>query len=417
MTSRERVLAALNNREPDQIPIDFSGHRSSGIAPLAYQRLRRALGLEDVPLRIYDPIQQLAIVDGDVLNMLGIDTIELGRAFALNDSEWTDWVLSDGTPCKMPVWAVPKRIGNEWFLQSATGLSIGRMPEGGHYFDQCHWPALDGNEDRPLDDILQECMWAAISCPPGPLATDSASLRDGARRLREGTDRAILGLFGGSLLELSQHIFRMDRLMEMLAGDPRRVHAILDRLLESHLEALEQFLDAVGPFIDIIVFGDDLGGQKGPLLSPKMYREFFKPRHSQMWQRAKQLADVKVMLHCCGAVLPLVPDLIEAGIDAMNPVQISCSGMDALQLKREYGRDLTFWGGGCDTQFILPSATPEQVREHVQQQVSILARGGGFVFQQVHNIQADVPPENIIAMFDAVNSKQVVESLAHGYLG
>lgn len=230
MTSQERVLTALNHQEPDRVPIDFSGHRSSGIAPLAYKRLRRALGLKEVPLRIYAPIQQLAIVDGDVLNMLGVDTIELGRAFALNESDWVDWVLADGTPCKMPSWAVPNRVGNQWFLQTPSGLSLGRMPEGGYYFDQCHWPLLDSTEDRPLEDILQECMWAAVSCPPGPSATDAAALTDGARRLRKGTDRAILGLFGGSLLELSQH-----RLMEMLAGEPRRVHGMLDRLVESHL--------------------------------------------------------------------------------------------------------------------------------------------------------------------------------------
>ncbi len=314
----------------------------------------------------------------------------------------------------MPAWAVPERGEGEWQLLTRNGLVMGRMPDGGFYFDQCHWPLLDSAEDRPLEEILQECLWAAVPCPPGPLAPDAVTLTDGARRLREGTDRAILGLFGGSLLELSQHLFRMDRLMEMLAGDPRRVHAMLDRLLEFHLAALEKFLNAVGRFIDIVVFGDDLGGQKGLLLSPKMYREFFKPRHSQMWRRAKELADVKVMLHCCGAVWPLLPDLIDAGIDAINPVQISCSGMDALQLKREFGRDLTFWGGGCDTQVVLPSATPEQVREHVQRQVSILARGGGFVFQQVHNIQTDVPAENIVAMFDAVNSKQVAEAIAHG---
>jgi uroporphyrinogen decarboxylase len=150
------------------------------------------------------------------------------------------------------------------------------------------------------------------------------------------------------------------------------------------------------------VFGDDLGGQNAALLSPKMYREFFKQRHSVLWRRAKELADVKVMLHCCGAVRALLPDLIEAGLDAINPVQISCRGMDAAGLKRDFGRDLTLWGGGCDTQRVLPSASAEAVREHVSQQVRILAPGGGFVFQQVHNIQTNVPPRNILAMFAAV---------------
>jgi uroporphyrinogen decarboxylase len=143
--------------------------------------------------------------------------------------------------------------------------------------------------------------------------------------------------------------------------------------------------------------------QTGPQMSPAMYREFFKPRHARMWQRAKQLADVKVQLHCCGGVRPLLGDLIESGLDAINPVQISCDGMDPKGLKADFGQELTFWGGGCDTHFFLTRGTADEIRRHVKQQVEILSPGGGFVFQQVHNILANVPPENIIAMFDAVN--------------
>jgi uroporphyrinogen decarboxylase len=171
-----------------------------------------------------------------------------------------------------------------------------------------------------------------------------------------------------------------------------------------HLENLEVFLEAVGPYIDIVLFGDDLGMQTGPLISPAMYREFFKPRHQRLWQRAKELAPVKVMLHCCGSVRRLLPDLIDAGLDAINPVQISSAGMDARGLKADFGRDLTLWGGGCDTQRILPSGAPDEVRRHVQEQVRLLEPGGGFVFQQVHNILADVPPENIAAMYAAVQA-------------
>ncbi len=217
------------------------------------------------------------------------------------------------------------------------------------------------------------------------------------------TGRAIIGLFGGNLLETGQFLYRNDVFFMLLAGNPRRAHEFLDRLLEIHLANLERFLAAVGPYIDIILFGDDLGMQNGPQISPAMYREFFKPRHAKMWRRAKELAPVKVMLHCCGGVRPLLADLIEAGLDAINPVQISCAGMDARELKRDFGNRLTLWGGGCDTRYVLSHATAAEVREHVRGQVSILAPGGGFVFQQVHNILADVPPENVIAMFDAAN--------------
>jgi uroporphyrinogen decarboxylase len=162
----------------------------------------------------------------------------------------------------------------------------------------------------------------------------------------------------------------------------------------------------VGDCIDIIKFGDDLGMQSGPQVSPKMYREFFKPRHKLMWTRAKQLANVKVMLHCCGGVRELLPDLIDAGLEAINPVQISCAGMDAAGLKAEFGKDMVFWGGGCDTQAILPNASPVEVRRHVKEQVRTLSPGGGFVFQQVHNILANVPPQNVVAMFEAARQDQ-----------
>jgi uroporphyrinogen decarboxylase len=245
-------------------------------------------------------------------------------------------------------------------------------------------------------------MWTGIGSPPGPVGSDDAKLADGARRLRQKTDRAIIGLFGGNLLECGQFLYRIDHFLMLLAAEPRRVHRFLDKLTELHLVNLERFLKLVGSSIDIIVFGDDLGMQTGPQVSPMMYREFFKPRHRVLWQRAKQLADVKVMLHCCGGVRELLPDLIEAGLDAINPVQISCSGMDAAGLKRDFGKDITFWGSGCDTQTILPHATPAAVRRHVQEQVKIMSPGGGFVFQQVHNILANVPAENVVAMLDAV---------------
>ena len=205
-------------------------------------------------------------------------------------------------------------------------------------------------------------------------------------------------------MESGQSLYRHDNFFMLLAAEPQKAHAFLDRTLQIHLENLTSFLEDVGEFVDIVVFGDDLGTQTGAQISPEMYREFFKPRHAEMWQSAKRLADVKVMLHCCGGVRELLPDLIEAGLDAINPVQITCTGMDAAELKREFGSHITFWGGGCDTRDILPKASPEEVKKHVFSQLEILSPGGGFVFQQVHNILADVPPENVVAMFEAVQN-------------
>lgn len=405
MTSRERILTALNHREPDRIPVDFSGHRSSGIAARAYPALRAALGLPPRLVYVYDPIQQLAIVDDDVLDRFGVDTIELGRGFCRDESWWTDWTLPGGAPCKMPVWVRPERRNAEWVVRAPSGRLIARMPEGSEHFDQVWWPFLDGPEDLSrIEALYPEHMWTGIASPPGPSTSTLEELAAAAARLRASTSRAIIGLFGGNLLEMGQFYYRMDQFLVMLADSPARVHRFLDALVEIHLRNLERYLAAVGPHIDIISFGDDLGAQHGPQISPRMYKEFFQPRHQAMWTRARQLAPVKVMLHCCGGVRPLLPLLIEAGLDAINPVQVSAKGMDATALKRDFGRDLVFWGGGCDTQRILPQTTPDQVRTHVLEQCQALAPGGGFVFQQVHNILGHVPPANIIAMFDAVAS-------------
>ncbi len=406
MNSRQRVMCALDHRQPDRVPVDLSGHRSSGIAAMAYRRLRVHLGLPEKPPKVYDPVQQLAVVDDDVLCAFGVDTIELGRAFDNEPGLWVDWELPDGSPCKMPRWASPVRQDDGgWALLSASGRVLGRMPPGAIYFEQTFYPWADNGNEFTLGEAMDECLWTAIGSPPGPLAAGEdgrALLRKRAKALRRGTDRAIIGLFGGSLVELGHFLFRHDNFFMMLAAEPERAHRFLDEAVELYLAALERYLADVGGQIDIIAFGDDMGTQAGPQFSPQMYREFFKPRHAKMWRRAKQLADVRVMLHCCGGVRPLLDDVIAAGLDAINPVQVSCEGMEAGGLKRDFGSRITLWGGGCDTRSLLNTATPEQIREHVIAQLRKLAPGGGFVFQQVHNILADVPPENVVAMFEAV---------------
>ena len=408
MTSRERVLAAVSHTQPDRVPVDFSGHRSSGIHAIAYAKLRKHLRLPPRPIRVYDMIQQMAIVDEDVLDRFRVDTVELGRGFALDEDSWHDWVLPDGTPCQIPVWVRPERDTRRWVVRSTSGRVIAQMPDGAVFFEQTYYPFADGEADHTkIAEAFDECMWTAIASPPGPLVSGpegDAVMIEGARKLRSSTDRAILGLFGGNLLEIGQFLYRNDNFFIMLAAEPDRAHDFLEHLVELHLENLEAYLTKIGPYIDIILFGDDLGMQTGPQISPAMYREFFKPRHARMWKRAKELSAVKVMLHCCGGVRELLPDLIEAGLDAINPVQVSCRGMGARGLKEDFGDRIAFWGGGCDTREVLSRGTPEEIERHVREQVGAFQRGGGFVFQQVHNILAEVPPQNIAAMFDAIQT-------------
>jgi len=407
MTATERVLTAFAHRQPDRVPLDFSAHRSSGIMAIAYARLKEHLGIAEGDVYVYDVPQQLAIVEPPVLERFGIDAVEMGRGFALDDSYWADWELPDGTPCKVPAFLDLRRSAGDWFIHAADGTPLAVQRRGSLYFEQIHWPLAD-SEEQDFGDLapaLAASMWTAVGTPPAPIGYDEAGLkklRDAAKALRASTDRAIVGLFGGNLHEMLQFLFRMDNALAMLAAEPKRTHRFLDVVLEMHLENLEKFLGAVGDQIDVILFGDDLGMQTGPQISRAMYDEFYKPRHAAEWSRAKELADVKVMLHCCGGVRELLPSLIDAGLDAINPVQISAAGMEPDQLKREFGKDIVFWGGGCDTHRVLPVATPDQVRDHVRRMVEALAPGGGFVFQQVHNIMADVPPENVVAMFDAV---------------
>ncbi|MHB1293969.1 MAG: uroporphyrinogen decarboxylase family protein [Anaerolineae bacterium] len=409
MTARERVLSAIDHREPDRVPIDFGGHRSTGIMAIPYNRLKKHLGITSGDIYVYDVVQQLAIVEPEVLDHFGIDAVELGRGFALQPEDWRPWQLPDGTPCQIPAFIRPVRVGNDWHVYHEDGTLIAIQKEGCLYFEQTLFPLANSPQESGWDiaKASEKVMWAALGTPPAPLGFDDEGLRrlaEGAQRFRASTDRAVIGLFGGNLLENGQFLFRNDNFFMLLAGEPARAHRFLDELTAMHLQNLERYLAAVGPYIDIIAFGDDLGMQTGPQVSPRMYREFFKPRHSLLWHRAKELANVRVMLHSCGGIYPLLRDLIEAGMDILNPVQTTCQDMEPERLKREFGKDMTFWGGGCNTRDVLPNGTPAEVSEDVRRRVAILAPGGGFVFNQIHNVMAGVPPENVVAMLEAVNA-------------
>lgn len=412
MNSRERVLAAINHQEPDRVPIDFGGHRSSGIAAIAYAKLKKALGITSGDIYVYDMIQQLAIVEPPVLDAIGGDVVELGRGFMLDDKEWKPWVLPDGTSCKIPGYINIEKRGEDSYLISGDGLDLAIQKKGCLYFEQIHWPLAD----RPIEDddfsdlqeVFKHSVWTDVTSPGSHIPLTKVgleSLTAGAKALRESTERAIVGLFGGSMFEIPQFLYRMDNYLTYMALYPEACIRLSEKLCELHLSNLEKWLGAVAPYIDIILFGDDLGGQNGPLISPTMYRRYYKPYHKKLWLRVKELAPhIKIQLHTCGGIEPLLEDLIDAGLEIANPVQTTCRGMNADNLKAKYGQRFTFWGGGCDTQHLLPQATPKEIAKHVKEQVTILSPGGGFVFQQIHNILANVSPEKITAMFDAVRS-------------
>ena len=311
---------------------------------------------------------------------------------------------------KIPAFCEVEREGDSWIVRGDEGQPICRQTKDSLFFEQTCFPLYDNDDEtfERLEYYLDQVMWCRLGIPPAPAGLDGEGLeirRKTAKALRESTDRAVYATFGGNLVEIGEFCFRIDNFLYQLAANPKRIHTFLDRLTELHLHNLDKYLGAIGEHIDLIGFGDDVGMQTGPQFSPAMYREFFKPRHKMLWNHAKELCPhIKVSLHCCGGVYPVLRDMIEAGLDVINPVQFTAADMQVDRLKREFGKDLVFWGGGCDTQGTLRYGTPEEVREHVKRQVEILAPGGGFVFQQVHNILAGVPPENIVAMFEAVNA-------------
>ncbi len=410
MTSRERVLAAFQHQETDRVPLDFGGHRSSGIAASLYPSLKKALGISTGATYVYDIVQQLAIVEEPVLDALGVDTIELGRGFLLDDKSWKNWTLPDGTACKIPGYINLQRRGESTYIVSPKGVDLAVLAPDSRFFKQIYDPYAERDFEKntyaDLEEVFPETMWTGApsvgthidyTTPQG-----FKELREGARLLRERSQRAIIGIFGGNMFEVPQFLYGIDKYLLYMGLYPAACERLSAILYQRHSKNLEIWLDAVGEFVDIAVFADDLGSQTGPFMSPQMYRQYYKPWHAKQWKRAKQKAKVRTMLHSCGGYEPLLKDLIDAGLDCSNPVQINSRGMEPANLKAKYGKRFTFWGGGCDTGVVLPRHSPEQVREHTRKQISIWRQGGGFVFQQVHNIMPEVPIENVLAMFEAV---------------
>jgi uroporphyrinogen decarboxylase len=227
-------------------------------------------------------------------------------------------------------------------------------------------------------------------------------LREKSIDLRNSSGRALMIVAGCNLFEWGTFLRRIDNFLMDLVLDPVAVERLLDALMEQHLATLEKVCQAVGDVADILRFGDDLGTDQGPFMSPEIYRKLFKPRHTILCDYVKKHSHMHTFLHSCGSIYKLLPDLIEAGYDIINPVQINVRDMQPERLKKEFGRDITFWGGGADTRHVLNQAHPSQVKEHVKRLLDIFAPGGGYVFNTVHNILPDVPPQNILAMYEAI---------------
>jgi len=392
------------------VPVDLGAMRSTGITAVAYGRLKEHLGIDSGHVYVYDVVQQLALPEETILDYVESDVVDLGRVFLRDKQDWSDFTLPNGASAKIPAYVrfIPREGG--WLALGADDTTIGVMPQGAYYLSQTRFPLQDwdGADLTVLDrlpELMEKVTWAALPCAPyhKPLTPEHlADIRRRAKHLYETTDYAVMIAFGANLLEWGQYLCRMDQFLIDLVENRRKVEALLDKLVEMHIGNLEKILDAVRGYVQIIQMGDDLGTQLALEISPRLYREVFKPRQKLIFETVKKRSGPHLFLHSCGAIADILPDLIEVGVEIINPVQTSARGMDPARLKREFGKDLVFWGGGCDTQQVLPLGTPDEIDAHVKERIETFAPGGGFVFTQVHNIMPNVPPRNIVAMFDAV---------------
>jgi len=394
MTHRERMLTALGHEEPDRVPIDFGGTVDSGILAAPYRALRGHLGLGPGTMYISDVVGQTVLIEEDVRKAIGSDA----AGVFYEPREWRQVRLPDGSLAFLPAKFRPQvqDDGTQVILDS-DGHVLLKMPRDGYYFDPVYAPLADATS---VSDLAKYVEILEAYDRPSYLDRNYEELAERAKNLYEHTDYLLVGFFGGHIFQAGQILRGWEQFLVDLLMNRVFAEALMDRLAEGHMRRFDRYAKTVGKYVQVIHVEDDLGMEDRPLIAPELYREVIKPYHQKLYAHIKSRCDAYLMLHTDGAVYPLIPDFIEMGVDILNPVQVSAQGMDTRRLKGEFGRDIVFWGGGCDTQAILPFGTPGSVSEEVRRRIDDLAPGGGFVFTQVHNIQAHVPPENIAAMYE-----------------
>ena len=402
MKSRERVLKAVNFEEPDRAPIDLSAMRASGISAVLYDKLKRRMGI-NTPTKTFDPLQILGEVELDVLDRLHCDAVPLDVSVARwagqAAGEGVEKRLFDGTHVFWPPGTkLTEDDDGSWLMHTRDGAPLARMPRDGFYFDFIRLPMsgrrIDPHAFQPPDTVPDEELEVVAAR---------------ARFLYENTDKAILGwgasitLIGlSSLLATNLTQGALDEWLLMLMTEKETAHEMMGRYVEAAISCMKLYHQAVGDRCFAWgIASDDAGTQRGEILAPGLFAEMIKPHYKRLCDWVHANTNWKTFLHSCGSIYHYIPHWIEAGIDILNPVQIAAANMEPERLKKEFGGRIVFWGGGCDTQHVLPLGTPAQIREHVRHNIEVFAPGGGFVFNQVHNIQQDVPIENVETMLAA----------------
>ncbi len=376
MKPRERVRLALNHQEPDRIPIDLGATIVSSITRSSYIPLKQRLGLPLEEIKMLDYVQQLPYLDEALLTRFEVDfrMVQLPSATAPGLAIFED--------------------GDYFAFIDRWGSKLHMPKQGGLYYDWVDFPVKE-----PTLEALEAYNWPK----PDPAEyVDQVAAQ--AKTLYENSDYALVGsaVIGGGIFEQPARTMGLPNFLMALVSEPAFADRLMERITDIYIESCNNYLDKVGKYLDVFTFWDDLAGQDGWLIRPELYRKLIKPKQRRLVEAIKKKTDAKLFYHSCGATRGLIPDLIELGFDILNPVQINADGMDPVMLKREYGKDVTFWGGGVDTQRVLPFGQPEEVEAHVLGQCEVLGRDGGFVFTSVHNVQANVPVENLLAMLRAL---------------
>lgn len=416
MTSRERVVAALDHREADKIPFDLGGSAVTGMQASTVYKLRQALSLDPpgTPVRVVEPYQVLGEIGADLMDAIGIDVVCLrGRKtmFGFENAHWKEWQLFDGTPVLVPAGfnTLPEPNGDILLYPEGdrTLAPSGRMPRGGYYVDAIVRQQPIDDETLTVEDNLEEFA---------PIADEDLEyFRKEAERLYTRTDKALLASFGGTAfgdialvpamwLRNPRGIRDIEEWYVSTVARKEFVRKVFEKQCEIALENLAKLHGAVGDrVVAAFTTGTDFGTQGGPFISVKAYRDLYQPFHREVNNWIHRHTGWKSFIHSCGSVYRLVPEFIESGFDILNPVQCSAAEMDPGRLKSEFGDVLTFWGGGVDTQQTLPFGTPAQVAEEVRSRIEKFGPGGGFVFNAIHNVQARVPIANLMAMIETFN--------------
>ena len=379
MNSRERVIMALNHKEPDQIPLDLASTPVSGISSVAYNNYMDYLGYKE-DNTLFDIVQQIINPSERFLIDNCVDTravrANTGKGFTLEHGEDGEY----------------QHFYDEWGIKW-------RMPKsGGFYYDMGSHPLKDAVTEADVDaydkffDANDDARYAGM--------------KHKAEEIHQAGYAVVVNSLSAGMFEMLTWLMGYESSLTNLALEEGAATRILDKMLDIKMTFWSRVLDEFGHKVTVCQEADDLGTQISLLISPDMYREYVKPRHKELFDMIHKKSDAKVFIHSCGAIRDILPDFIESGVDIVNPVQFNAANMDAVALKREFGRDLVFWGGGVDTQKTLPKGSPQEVADNVKKMMDILRKDGGFVFNSVHNIQADVPPENLEAYFNTFHSQK-----------